>query len=311
MSFDFGSILDQVIPEVTKGLVTQEQADADRICTKWGMTTTLSGRFPRMTNVTTMGRAENVGLAPGALAKEHGGGLAEVLYNCLAYVGYDFISDPARNDLAAFGEDLIADRVRQARIDANTGVDIALATLLADVVANNEFNVLAAPGGDGNGAWTDKVNSTPLNDMVKAKHEFAPGADAIYYGPRVKRTLIDHPDFIAEDSHFDAGQRDLNSLNAFLAGKLNIPLANIFYVEKFYNSANEGQPPVITYIGDEVFWMGHRSDLLMIDPSGPINNLSETNRNIKRRGFEISHARYVDFVRPTRELGVTFTNIIA
>lgn len=304
--FDFGSILNQVIPELTMGLVTEERAAADLICNPMRNRTTLSGSFPRMTSKSTLGRADNVGLAPGARAKTHGGGLAAVSYNCLAYVGYDFISDEEANDVAAYGEDLIANRLRQARIDSNLGVDIELFNVLASTTANEKYDCNT----DGSGEWDDDANSKPLEDMLAAKHTLAPSSNAIVYGPAVYRALLKHPDFLAETSYFSAGQLDLNAINRILAAKIGIPTANIFYVEKYYNSANEGLTEVLTYLGNEVFWMGLREDLILVDPQNAINNASDSERVLDRRGYEVIHSRYVDIVRPTKAHGVTFSNTI-
>lgn len=303
MSFDYGSIPAQVLREITKGLITEEVSLFESIATPKRDRTTLSGSFPRMTNGSTMSRAENSGLAPGARAKPHGGALATVTYNCLAYVGYDIITDEERNDVGAYGEDLLANRIRQARADANLNIDLAGATALASTTFNETFTA--------SNTWDDYTNGTPLEDMLEAKYTKCPGADMIVYGPGVFRALQASPDLLAEVSNYSAGQLDFNGLNAILAAKLNIPVANIHFIEKYYNSAVEGQTEVTAYVGNGLFWMGRRNDFLMIDPvNADVNNLTEVQRIVNGRSHEVQHTRYVDFVRPTKQTGCVFASIL-
>lgn len=305
MGFDLNSVPEQVLRSIALGLVTTEQAVADTLCTKFTEKTTLSGRVPVLSSKATMARADNVGLGPGEEPKAHGGKLKpSTPYNCLAYVGYDEITDEERNDLSVFSLDYIADRVRQARVDSNMGVDLKLQEILESTSLNTEFDVTS----DGNGAWTDKVNSTPLEDMVEAKHTFCPGADTIIYGPAIKRALLAHPDLIAEYSQFNAGALDIDGLSALIARKTGI--TNVQYVEKFYDSANEGQAVSVTYLFDTLFWMGHKRDLVMVDPANAaINNKAEIERVVSRRLHQVQHTRYIDILRNTQELGAVFSNV--
>lgn len=307
MSFDISTIPDQVLRSMAMGLVTEEESFADQVCTRITGKTTLNGTIPSKTSASTLGRLYNAGLAPGEVAKDHEGGVATTAYACKAYVGARFVYDEERNDLSVYGVDEIRDAARLARAVANLNIDAALATLLASTTENEEFDCNT----NGNGEWDDQVNGTPLEDLLAAKYDQAPGSDCLIYGPEAMRALLAHPDVVAEISHFNAGQLDISGLNTLLASKLQIPVENIFRFEKLYNGAAEGAAVTTAFLFDEGVWMGHKRDLIMVDPlNALINNKLEIERVVERRAHRVQYERYVDLKRLTQPLGVYFSNVI-
>lgn len=305
INFDGSTIPDAVIEEVTMGLLTEEQALADEICTII-QTPSLAGVLPNLGSAATLGRLENSDLQPLVEAEPHGGSAGSTAYDCLAQVGYALISDEERAQFQAFGLDFLANRIRQARANANLQVDNALATVLASTSLNAEFDTTS----DGSGEWDDATNGTPLEDIVEIIDDFAPGADTIVYGPETRRILIRHPDLVAEFSNFSGGQLDADGLRNLLSRKTGIPVDNIYEFKKLYNAGPKNGTVSTAYLFDEGFWVGHKRDLICVDPTNPVgqpafNNLTEVERVVRRRAHEIQHTRYVDFLRPTTSLGCT------
>lgn len=311
MSFDIGTITPQVLRTLTMGQLTKVEAAADSICRKITGKDKLNGSLDSMDLESGLARDESRDLTPGARNEPHGGAYENTTYNCRAQVGTAQVFDEGRNDAAAVDLDLITNRVRMARVIANAKVDMKLFDKLSNTGGTFNVTFNAASGNDGNGAWDDYTNGTPLRDLLKARLNFAPGADSFIYTPSVFQALMAHPELLAEVSNYSDGQLDFNALNGLLAAKLGIPVANVFYVEKLYNTSKRGQTASLGYIGNGTAWMGYRSDLVMVDPqAAPINDISELGRDISTRSHIIQHTRYVDIIRPTLEMGVTFTNIL-
>lgn len=312
VGFDGNTITDATINEITEGLKTDELAAADSICTIESSVTALTGDLPNLNSDAGLSRLENTDLPEFAEAKPHGGTAGQTSFDCLAQVGHAYISDKQIGQFAAFGLDWVENRIRQARADANANVDNKLATVLASTSLNDTYNTLAA--GDGSGGWADESNGRPLNDLVKARRSFAPGADMFVYGPGTEELLMKHPDVVAEFSNFSAGQVDETTLRNLIARKLGIPLENVVKFYKLYNSATRPGTVVPAWLFENGAWLGYKRDLIMVDPRNPeggprINNITEVEREASRRAHGIYHTRNVDILRPNVNLGVTFTNL--
>lgn len=311
MGFDTSSITPQVLRTITMGQRTAELAAADTICRKITDKDKLQGSLDSMDLDSGLARDEDRDLTPGARCEPHGGGFDNTTYHAKAQVGSAQIFDEGRNDSAAEGLDIITDRVRFARAVANAKVDMKLFDVLSNTGGTFNVTFNAASGNDGNGAWDDYTNGTPLRDLLKARLNFAPGADSLIYTPSIFQALQSHPELLAEVSNYSDGQLDFDALNGLLARKLGISASNIFYVEKLYNTAKRGQTPTFGYVGNGTVWMGYRSDLIMVDPqAAPINDISELERDVPTRSHYIQHTRYIDIIRPTLQMGVTFTNVL-
>lgn len=306
MGINVGSIPNILIAEIMQQLVTSEPAQADAICTRRTDRTTLAGSIPVLQSITTLARAEDVGVGPFAEVADHGGSMTTAAYNCLARVGSSRVSDEEVNDIGALGQDAIAMHLGICRAVANFKTDFALATALTSSSLNGTFDC----NSDGGGEWDDKTNGTPLEDLLKASRTFAPDADMLVVGRRVAEALMSHPDIKNEVANFNAGQIDYNSLEAYLRRK--IPnIRHIHVLDKLYNTNGLGQTPVVSRLFEINAWLGYKSDLLLVEPAGaPIQNQVEQERQVSKRSTLLQYSRYNDILRPSASLGVRFTNVI-
>lgn len=306
MGLDQGTFPDVLIQEMMFGLLTTEVSQADSICTPGPFRTTMSGSVPVLKSISTLARDEEIGLAPLAIAQELGGEMTSAPYTALARVGRSFVSDEERNDMGAYGQDAVALHLRLVRMQANFKTDRALATALASTVLNNTFDC----NSDGGGEWNDYTNGTPLQDLLKAADSFAPDADTLVLGRSVHDALVAHPDIKAQIVQINAGQIDYSGLMAIL--RVKVPNLQYLYVlDKLYNSAGKGQNLSTARLFRNNAWLGHRSDLILVEPSGAaIQNTVDQERDVDRRALKVQYSRYNAILRPTKELGVTFTNVI-
>lgn len=304
MSFDFNSIPDSVLTETTMGLVTDMPAMADRFCTTFSRATTMSGTLPRLTNVTTLVGNRTQGLAPGEQAPTSPGGMASTTFECLAYVGKYVITAEEKAGIKSYGLDILQIHAESARAVANLKLDLDMATVLASTSLNEEYDCNV----DGSGEWDDPANGRPFEDMLAAIDTKSPGSDTAILGRKVVRTLINHPDAIAESSNFNAGQLDESALVALIKRKLP-SIRNVYIMDKFYNSAGEGATEVLAYVGDEVCWIGHKSDLILVHPKMDDQDKLVPWRDHDIRSDILQYERYDDIVRPTKAKGCTFSNI--
>jgi hypothetical protein len=306
MGVNVGSIPNILVAEIMQQLITSEPAQADTICTRRTDRSTLAGSIPVLQSITTLARAEDVGVGPFAEVADHGGSMTTAAYNCLARVGKSLISDEEINDMGALGQDAIALHLGICRAVANFKTDFALATALTSGSLNGTFNC----NSDGAGEWDDKTNGTPLEDLLKASRTFAPDADTLVIGRRVAEALMSQPDIKAESSMFSAGQLDYNSLEAYLRRKIpNIRFIHI--LDKLYNTNALGQTPAVSRLFEINAWLGYKRDLILVEPAGaPIQNKVEQERQVSKRATLLQYERYNDVLRPSASLGVRFTNVI-
>lgn len=306
MGVNVGSIPNALIMEIMQGLITKELAQADTICTRRTDRTTLQGSIPVLSSITTLARAEDVGVGPFAEVADHGGTMTTASYSCLARVGKSLISDEEVNDMGALGQDAIALHLGICRGIANFKTDYALSEVLKSSSLNGTFNC----NSDGGGEWDDKTNGTPLADLLKASRSFAPDGDTLVLGRRAAEALLSHPDVKAESSYFNAGQIDYGTLEAVLRRK--IPnIRNIYVLDNLYNANALGQAVSVTRLFEINAWLGHKRDLILVDPQGaPIQNKVEQERQVSKRATLLQYERYNAILRPTALLGVRFTNVI-
>jgi len=305
MGFDVGSIPEHTLREISYGLSSEAESFADLVCRKVTDRTTLSGKVPVMTSTFTLAQDINGGLEPLEQARPHLGSMTTVDYDCKAYVGSSLISDEERNDLAAYGLERIGQAAVMARADANLGLDKDLEAALLSTSLNTEFDVTS----DGNGAWDDYTNGTPIQDMIKAKRTDCPEADTLILGLRAYEVVIGHPDIVAETSHFSGGSLDWNALEAYLRRK--VPgIRNVFTSMKLYDNAAYGATASFDFLFEEGVWMGKQADLLLVAPeNADVQDKLEVDRVVDRRAHRVQYSRYADIVRPTQAHASIFTNL--
>lgn len=310
-----GAIPPTVMQMMIRGLETDESCMAEQICTVNTRPTTLEGSIPLMLSDYTIGAGQNRRLGALEPATVRGGGFGSLSYDARAYVGASFISDKERADLKFYSIDALAEKVMQARVDANLGIDLDLADLLSNTTVNTEYDVTVA----GTGAW-DTTPSTPLNDMQEIMRLYAPDADTMVIGRLPFNALIRNEDFLATTHHYAAaGQIPQSDLFNMIAARIP-QLQHFHLLDKKYNAggldATSNDPPGATGVQfarvfESGVWFGKKEALQMIIPNVPeVQNRTGVKRKEEIRAHEVFHNRYVDLKRALKEHGCAVTNVI-
>lgn len=304
MGMDHGSFPRMVVQRLYKSLMSKDFADADNICRKETGKTTLSGTIYAESSKSGLARIGNKKLPPLVAAKKRHGKLASRNYDAGACVGATQISDEAMIDYDALGEDVLANKIKECRAEANVNVNAVMVDAIESTVLNNEFDATT----DGDGAWDDYTNSHPYKQMQEIVTDVAPGSDTVIVGLSMSHTLLSHPDTFAETSNFAAGLADYNALVAYI--KRKVPgIANVYILDVLYDAAEEGEEPDIQHLFTNGCWIGHKSDLVLVDPQHAVQSQVDVTRNADQRCWDVQIARYIDVVRISKELGCAVTNI--
>lgn len=301
--FGVNTFPDQTARRIYMGLRTTEMAFADECCAAMREVTTLSGSVPVETDETNLGRLDDLGLAPGAEAIEHGGegGFAE--YNCKEFVGPNTILDRVVADYEAYGEDALAKELQRARMRANLKLDGRLAQVLADTGLNETYSAT----GDGSGAW-DTALGKPLLDLNTVRLEIVPGADTVIFDAISVNWLVQHASFTAQSSFYADGQIDYSAFAAYVKSKTEFK--NVYVFNKFYNAAKKGQPKDVQYLFRGKCWVGHKSNLVLVDPAHKLQNHVDVERKTSKRGWFVQVTRHCDILRPSQSLGCYISGVL-
>ena len=304
MGMDQGTFPRMVVQRLYMSLMSKDYAQADTICRKETGKTTLNGTVYAKSSKSGLARVGNKKLAPLVAARKRHGKLGSRNYNAGACVGSTQLSDETMIDYAALGEDALADHVREVRAEANINVDAVLVDAIEDTAVNEEYDVTT----DGDGAWDDYANSKPYKDMQNIVRDVAPGSDTIILGLQMSHILLSHPDTFVETSNFNAGLADFSGLQSYI--KRKVPgIANIYVFEVLYDANEEGEEADPDHLFTNGCWIGHKSDLVLVDPNHPVQAQLDVTRNQDQRCWDVQVARYIDVVRISKELGCTLTGL--
>lgn len=308
-SLDIGTFPDGLIREMLVGIVEEEESLVDKIFGRQIRDlVAMSGEIPRDGTESGVARGDNQALKPGVEAEEGEGEVDTVSYNARAYVGEYLTPEEVVATLAYYGEEGLARDLRAARRDANTALDrkvFGTAGILASTSLNNERDATSAGGGP----WSDSgSNSNPVKDIRYAKQTGAPGADTVIVGLNPKNSLMIHSDVLADKMYFGgAGTDNEEGLENWFKRKFGF--RNVFFIEKLFNSAAKTKDPSLSYIGENLVWIGYHDDLCLVHPRHQINDQATQERVQKRRSWRTQFVRYDDAIRPTKEKGVVVTNV--
>lgn len=304
MGMDTGSFPRMVAQRLYTALMTQDYAQADNICRKEIGKTTLQGKIFAESSKAGLARIGNKKLAPLEAARKRHGKLTSRDYDAGACVGTESVPDEVVIDYDALGEDAIARRLKAARAEANINVDAVMVDALTSQTVNEVYDVAV----DGAGSWDDYTNSKPYIDMQNIQRETAPGSDTVVIGLQMSQILLSHPDTFAETSNIVAGLADHSALEAYI--KRKVPgIANVYILDVLYDDSEEGEDANPVHLFTQDVWIGHKSDLVLVDPSHRIQSQVDVERNVDQRCWDLSIARYIDVVRISKELGCALTNV--
>jgi len=311
MAYQPGNLAPDLIREMLQGIVENEKSFADLVCgTQFRQVTQMQGSVNVRDSAATLGIVDGyLGLAPAEESPGEEFGVTSVTYHAKPRVGKTVITDEERNDFdAAFGEDLVNDRMAQAYRSANTKLDKYLETKLSSTSLNEEF----AAGSDGGGTWTG-ATSTMADDLRTCRETFAPGADTIIIGRALRNVMLDNDGLLASPvagNYYGGGTGEASILEAWL--KQYIGFKNVYFFDKMYNTGNaRGGTPAVGYLFDALAWVGYADDLVLVHPSHAINDIAETERIVAKRTDLVQVARYDDILRPTLLKGSVITGATA
>jgi hypothetical protein len=307
---NYGSIPQQVLNEITLGIVQDTAGLADRVCRIRRDIETLKGEAPFLSSEATTRRRENRDLSPGARAKPANGGFGSVPYNCLRQTGLAEIYDESQISAAAYNLDLIAHWVQEAVKQTYTNTDAKLEEVLSSTTQNLEYDVTS----DGSGSWLDLTNGAPLTDIINAAR-LVPGRDLVICGYDALIAIQNHPQSQGRLSGYESGTVSfINEAQVLIANAARVrPEQVILFVDEdaIFNEEAAGQGFSTEYVFTDGFWIGKRDDLQLFDPQHPENRKSEMDRTIEGAVTTLAHHRYVDIIRHVQQNAVTLTEILS
>jgi hypothetical protein len=304
MAFNDGSLLSVTTTDIIYGLRDTVGAFADTACQRYSRKA-LSGIEPIFATADTLGRA-TTGRVPGSTISDRNSELSSLSYTMLEYSKLQSISKATLTDLEQY-MDPLSELARTLLDDVDAGIDVALAALLVSATFN-ESQAAAT------GTW-DLTTSTPILDLQNAVDK-TPKADTLIVGNTAARELSRHPDLKERSSNYSgSGSMGYDQMRGILGEALQIDPARVYIFDSFYNSANEGQTPVLARQAGSLAWVGHSRGLRLYeqdyaqfgsdapDNGGLLSVKDEHNR------WEIAYRRVLQVVRGDKALGVYLTGI--
>lgn len=311
MSYQLNGFPDDLIREMLTGIIETEVAFADTACgQQFRKQTSLTGSVPIKSSGATLGTIEGyAGLAPGEVAPGEEYTVTSVAYTAKARVGKGILTDEERNDYdAMFNEDAVNAQLTTARQNANTRLDKYLETILSSTSLNTE-----AAAGSGYGPGWGSASSTMAADIRKVRETVAPGADTIIIGRALKNVMLDNDALLATPiagNNYGGGTGAESILVAWL--KQYTDFTNVLFFDKKYDSSGgRGAAAAVSYLFDSLAWVGYSDDLVLVHPTGPINDLVDIERKSEVRSHVIQYSRYDDILRPTLLKGAVMTGFTA
>jgi hypothetical protein len=305
MAFNDSSLLEVTTTDIIYGLRDELGAFADKVCQRYARKA-LSGKEPIFATADTLGRAAT-GRAPGATIDDRNAELGSVDYSMLEYSKLQNISKASLTDLEQY-MDPLSELSMTLMADVDAGIDLALAALLVNATYNN--SQAAATG-----IWSLNT-STPILDLQNAVDK-TPKADTLILGNTSARELSRHPDLKERFSNYTgAGSLGYDQMRGVLGEALQIDPARVFVFDAFYNSANEGQTPVLARAAGDLAWVGHSRGLRLYEQDyAPVTGADSPNNggllSVKdeHNRWEIAYRRVLQVVRGDKDLGVYMTGI--
>lgn len=295
------------LDEVTRGHDQPGGSIADQVCHRRTDVDAIEGTAPFLENEATVRRGLNRDLAPLEDPKPERGGMGEISYLCKRQVGMAEIADETDVQMSSYDIDAVDHWVAEAEKDADTAVDLKFAEVIVDTIENLEFNATA----DGNGAWDDPENGTPLQDCVDMSDE-VPHATDVIAGREVVSALRKHPETAGEIFNYSGGGVvTTGHIRNLLADIFDVDAENVYLLtDRTFNEADLGEDYSLGFIAGQAFWAGAGWDLQLFDPNHPKNRNTEHERK-QAVGDVITHVRMIDIKRNIQENAITATNLFS
>lgn len=305
MAFNDASLLEVTTTDIIYGLRDEIGAFSDTVCQRFSRKA-LTGVEPIFATADTLGRA-TTGQSVGATIPDRNAELSSLSYTMLEYPKLQSIPKATLTDLEQY-MDPLSELALTLMADVDAGIDIALAALLVNATYNN--SQAAATG-----VWSLST-STPILDLQNAVDK-TPKADTLILGNTSARELSRHPDLKERFSNYTgAGSLGYDQMRGVLGEALQIDPARVFIFDSFYNSANEGQTPVLARQAGDLAWVGHSRGLRLYEQDYAPLVGSDTPQNggllsvaDKHNRWEIAYRRVLQVVRGDKDLGVYLTGL--
>lgn len=257
-------------------------------------------------SVTTLPKATDMGLPPGAPVEDHDAEMSEFFYRLLMFkqtAKIPFMTE--QNWRSASGGDIVQERLEYCQEVSNLKVDLNLEDKLISPTLNLVQDVTG--GGDGNvfnGAWNASTG-TPLNDLKHIGRQLIPGARTLVLGGQLADGMCANPQFTAKATNFSGSAVSNEFLIATI--KAETPFEKVKIIDKFYNENEEGQQESVKFIFPTGCWVGYERDLILFN-LGPNNPRPLMEEKVVDEYTRVGYSQYGQFQRPTKRLGMAVQN---
>lgn len=307
MAFNNGAISREVLKEVIHGLKSRPTPLAREFCTIKRGRNGLVGKVPYLTSASTLGSTGNgrAGQAPGSDIPTQQASLAYADYDCLQYPGRVDIAHASIINLNSLDLDALAEFLVACMAQSAALTDTDLAQILADANANNTFDCNSAGGGE----W-DTADGTALTDLdkIRTSGAYAKGANTVIFGVGAWSAFRGCPEVIGRVAMSNSTLLTDSEARSLLSG---FGFTNIYLFDNMVNAADDGLAISVSDVFSSGVWVGHKSDLLMIDPDHELNGDANAEKVIGAPRSVLSYVEYADFVRPHKEMGCRMTNVLS
>lgn len=307
MSVDQSSLLRSTSQDLVIGNRATMGAFADIVCTKYTRES-LSGKEPLF--ATKQAAARNIAKAAiGVPPLDRNLKLGNFDYNFGRFHEKISIDSAEIKDLSQYMEPL-GEMTMLLQGDVDTALDVHLDSLLDSATYNNSSAATA-------GVWALST-SKPVLDIQKAKDEKVPGADMVIIGQTTARKLARHPDFKEAIANYaGSGSIGMAKIRLGIAEVLEMDPSNVHIFGQYYDSANPGQNLNFTYIATDLFWLGFKRGLILVEQDyareigeGTPRNSGLVTVHSEHNIYELAYARVADIVRADKELGCYITGTV-
>lgn len=293
MAYD--TVAKTTVDEIFEGLQGTPSAVADRACTRVTVDSRV-GSYAAHASYGNLSQLSDDGLAEGVEAREKIHDVTNVDFSLKRFVGIGSINDGDKLSLQRGNFSPLQRMAESCRRESGAKLDNSLNNVLSDTDLN-----LTQPVG--NGAWSSS-SSTPYADITAALKKSGYG-DLMVIGRQEMERLMEHPDFTGKFLGFTGGAIAPGELESVLRS-LFPSVRTIVLGDTVYNTANEADTVSLAYPFDGTAWVGHSSDLVLLELPG---FESETDRNIYAEKDIVRYTRRAQVIRPHQEMGCVITGV--
>lgn len=295
------SLPQQTIEKVFQGLRGSEMALIERISgVRKHQVKALAGILPALTTASTLPR--NASRIPqGAQAKPLSMGMSNPEYRCERCPGLTRVPDGVKIDMDGLGLNALDEFAKSCLRQSNHVLNTYFNTILTSTVENKTDSAAVVWKGN-------EDTATPIADFQNIVLEIGK-FDTIIMGLEAMQAL-------QLTDAFKAQMVNYSSLSAVTEGVVVGKLKELFphvkeviIADDQFNSANEGQEPVLDFTFGGTVWAGYAENLAFIEQVG--ENRAEREREVSSRSTLLSYEINADIKRVDKFTGFYLSGILA